>query len=148
MMAAQAEPEVGAATRKKAVAAAVIGNFVEWYDFAVYGYFATVIATLFFPSENRFVSLLSTFAVFGVAFLVRPLGALVIGSYGDRLGRRNTLAVVILIMSGATFVIGALPTYERIGVLAPLLLAVTRAVQGSRSAASWRGDLVHDRVRP
>jgi MFS transporter, MHS family, proline/betaine transporter len=107
-----------------------------------------VIATLFFPSENRFVSLLSTFAVFGVAFLVRPLGALVIGSYGDRLGRRNTLAVVILIMSGATFVIGALPTYERIGVLAPLLLAVTRAVQGSRSAASWRGDLVHDRVRP
>src|SRR3712207_1655859 len=85
--------------RKRAVIAAVIGNFIEWYDFTLYGYLAVVIAPLFFPAENRLVSLMATFAVFGVAFVMRPIGALVFGSIGDRIGRRNTLAAIILIRS-------------------------------------------------
>ena len=85
--------------RKRAVIAAVIGNFIEWYDFTLYGYLAVVIAPLFFPAENRLVSLMATFAVFGVAFVMRPIGALVFGSIGDRIGRRNTLAAIILITS-------------------------------------------------
>jgi MHS family proline/betaine transporter-like MFS transporter len=119
--------------------AAVIGNFVEWYDFAIYGYFATVIATLFFPSESRLASLLATFAVFGVAFMVRPLGALFFGSIGDRVGRRNTLSVVILLMSGATFLIGLAPTYAQVGVLAPLLLVVARVAQGFSVGGEFGG---------
>jgi MHS family proline/betaine transporter-like MFS transporter len=83
--------------RKKAVIAAVIGNFVEWYDSAIYGYLAVVISTLFFPAEDRLVSLLATFAV---AFIMRPVGALFFGSSGDKIGRRNTLSAVILTTSG------------------------------------------------
>lgn len=103
-----------AATRRRAVVAATIGNFVEWYDFSVYAFFATVIGTLFFPSANPAASLLAAFASFGVAFLVRPLGALVFGHYGDKVGRKNTLAAVVLLMAGATVLIGILPTYAQI----------------------------------
>lgn len=125
--------------RKKAVVAAVIGNFVEWYDFTIYAYFAVVIAPLFFPAEDRLVSLMATFAVFGVAFLMRPVGALFFGSIGDRIGRRNTLSVVILIASGATFLIGLLPSYATIGILAPLLLVVARMVQGFAVGGEFGG---------
>ena len=114
-------------------------NFVEWYDFIIYGYFATVIAAQFFPSEDPLAGILATFAVFGVSFLVRPLGAIVMGSYGDRLGSRGTLAVVILLMSGATFLIGVAPTYAQVGALAPIILALARALQGSRRGASSVG---------
>jgi MHS family proline/betaine transporter-like MFS transporter len=125
--------------RNKAVIAAVIGNFVEWYDFTIYGYFAVVIAPLFFPTEDRLVSLMATFAVFGVAFLMRPVGALFFGSIGDRIGRRSTLSAVILIASGATFLIGLLPSYETIGILAPLLLVVARLVQGFAVGGEFGG---------
>jgi MFS transporter, MHS family, proline/betaine transporter len=125
--------------RKRAVIAAVIGNFVEWYDFTIYGYFAVVIAPLFFPTEDRLVSLMATFAVFGVAFLMRPVGALFFGSIGDRIGRRSTLSAVILIASGATFLIGLLPSYETIGILAPLLLVVARMVQGFAVGGEFGG---------
>ena len=125
--------------RNKAVIAAVIGNFVEWYDFTIYGYFAVVIAPLFFPTEDRLVSLMATFAVFGVAFLMRPVGALFFGSIGDRIGRRSTLSAVILIASGATFLIGLLPSYETIGILAPLLLVVARMVQGFAVGGEFGG---------
>ncbi len=125
--------------RKKAVVAAVIGNFVEWYDFTIYGYLAVVIAPLFFPAENRLVSLMAAFAVFGVAFVMRPVGALFFGSIGDRIGRRNTLSVVILIASGATFLIGVVPSYETIGLLAPLLLVLARMVQGFAVGGEFGG---------
>lgn len=125
--------------RKKAVVAAVIGNFVEWYDFTIYGYLAVAIAPLFFPAEDRLVSLMATFAVFGVAFLMRPIGALFFGSMGDRIGRRSTLSAVILIASGATFLIGLLPSYETIGILAPLLLVVARMVQGFAVGGEFGG---------
>lgn len=125
--------------RKRAVVAAVIGNFIEWYDFTIYGYLAVVIAPLFFPSEDRLVSLMATFAVFGVAFVMRPIGALVFGSIGDRIGRRNTLAAIILITSGATFFIGLIPSYETIGILAPLLLVLARVVQGFAVGGEYGG---------
>ena len=138
-MAVRSGPEVGGETRKKAIVAATIGNFVEWYDFTVFGYFATVIAAQFFPSGDPLAALLNTFAIFGVSFVVRPIGALVVGSYGDRLGRRGTLAVVILLMSGATFLIGAAPTYAQVGVLAPIILALARALQGFSAGGEFGG---------
>ena len=125
--------------RKRAVVAAVIGNFIEWYDFTLYGYLAVAIAPLFFPSEDRLVSLMATFAVFGVAFVMRPIGALVFGSIGDRIGRRNTLAAIILITSGGTFFIGVIPSYETIGILAPLLLVLARVVQGFAVGGEYGG---------
>ena len=130
---------VEAETRKIAVVAATIGNFVEWYDFIVYGYFAAVIGALFFPSSDPLASIAATFAVFGVSFVVRPLGALVVGSYGDRIGRRGTLAVVVLLMSGATFLIGAAPTYAQVGILAPIILAFARALQGFSAGGEFGG---------
>jgi MHS family proline/betaine transporter-like MFS transporter len=128
--------------RRRALVAGAIGNFVEWYDFVIYGAFTPVLAGLFFPSENRTASLLATFAVFGVAFLLRPLGGLVFGHIGDRTGRRNTLAFVVILMSVATAAMGLLPTYSAIGVLAPLLLLVARAVQGFSAGGEFGGSAV------
>jgi MHS family proline/betaine transporter-like MFS transporter len=128
-----------AATAKKAVTAGAIGNFVEWYDYSVYGFFATVIASQFFPSEDRVASLLATFAVFAVAFFMRPVGAFVFGHYGDTIGRRNTLAAAIIMMGIATLMIGVLPSYAQIGVLAPILLVVARLLQGFSAGGEWSG---------
>jgi MFS transporter, MHS family, proline/betaine transporter len=127
------------AVAKKAVTAGTIGNFMEWYDFAIYGYFATVIATLYFPSEDRVASLLATFAVFAVSFFMRPVGAFVFGHYGDKIGRRSTLAATVILMGLATFMIGVLPSYEQIGVLAPILLVVARLLQGFSAGGEWGG---------
>ena len=134
-MAAHAE----AATAKKAVTAGAIGNFVEWYDYSVYGFFATAIASQFFPSEDRVASLLATFAVFAVAFFMRPVGAFVFGHYGDTIGRRNTLAAAVIMMGIATLMIGVLPPYAQIGVLAPILLVVARLLQGFSAGGEWSG---------
>jgi MHS family proline/betaine transporter-like MFS transporter len=128
-----------AATAKKAVTAGAIGNFVEWYDYSVYGFFATVIASQFFPSEDRVASLLATFAVFAVAFFMRPVGAFVFGHYGDTIGRRNTLAAAVIMMGIATLMIGVLPSYAQIGVLAPILLVVARLLQGFSAGGEWSG---------
>lgn len=125
--------------RRKAIPAGVIGNVVEWYDFFTYTFLATTIAAVFFPSEDPTVALLATFAVFGVAFLMRPLGALVFGHLGDKVGRRTTLATVILTMSIATLAIGLLPTYASVGVLAPILLVVCRCLQGFSTGGEFVG---------
>lgn len=124
---------------RKAVIAGAVGNTMEWFDFGVYAYFATIIATLFFPSEDPVASLLASFAVFAVAFFMRPLGALIFGHFGDRIGRRNTLAAAIILMAVATFLIGILPTYEQIGVLAPILLVLARLLQGLSAGGEWGG---------
>jgi MHS family proline/betaine transporter-like MFS transporter len=124
---------------KKAVTAGAIGNFVEWYDYSVYGFFAPIIASQFFPSEDRVASLLATFAVFAVAFFMRPVGAFVFGHFGDTVGRRNTLAAAIILMGFATLMIGVLPTYAQIGVLAPILLVVARLLQGFSAGGEWSG---------
>jgi MHS family proline/betaine transporter-like MFS transporter len=124
---------------KKAVTAGAIGNFVEWYDYSVYGFFATVIASQFFPSDDPVASLLATFAVFAVAFFMRPVGAFVFGHYGDTVGRRNTLAAAIILMGIATLTIGVLPSYAQIGVLAPILLVGARLLQGFSAGGEWSG---------
>jgi MHS family proline/betaine transporter-like MFS transporter len=128
---------IGPRTRRRAIIAAIAGNFVEWYDFSVYAYFAVVVAPLFFPSNDPTAGLLATFAVFGIAFVFRPVGALIFGQLGDRVGRRTTMAIVVLLMSGATAAIGLLPTYAQIGVAAPLLLVVARALQGLSAGGEY-----------
>ena len=123
----------------RALAAGCIGNFVEWYDFAIYSYSITIIATLFFPEGNRTAAIIAAFALYGVAFLARPFGGVFWGSLGDRIGRRTTLAVIVLIMGGATMLIGLLPTYGTIGILAPILLALLRLIQGFSGGGEFTG---------
>jgi len=124
---------------KKAALACFIGTFVEWFDYASYGYLAPVIAVVFFPQENRAVSLMLTFAVFAISFILRPIGAVVWGNLGDKLGRRWALSWSILLMSGATFLIGFLPGYLALGVGAPLLLLGLRMIQGFSASGEYAG---------
>lgn len=124
---------------RKVITAAGVGHFVEWFDFGLYGTLATVIAAHFFQEGNPQAALLSSFAVFGAGFVMRPLGGLFFGSMGDRLGRKNTLALVILITSGATVVMGLLPTFDTIGIWAPVLLVLVRLVQGFAAGGESSG---------
>jgi len=114
----------------RAVVAASIGNALEWFDLVVYGFFAVVISKLFFPSGNDSVSILLTLGTFGVSFFMRPLGAIVLGAYADRAGRKAALTLSILLMMMGTFIIAVLPTYSSIGVAAPLILVLARLMQG------------------
>src|SRR5476651_107550 len=114
----------------RAVVAASICNALEWFDLVVYGFFAVVISKLFFPSGNDSVSILLTLGTFGVSFFMRPLGAIVLGAYADRAGRKAALTLSILLMMMGTFIIAVLPTYSSIGVAAPLILVLARLMQG------------------
>ncbi|MDE1570767.1 MFS transporter [Aquabacter sp. P-9] len=114
----------------KTVAAGAAGNVLEWYDFAVYGFFATVFAKVFFPLSSPFVGLLSAFAVFAASFLMRPLGAVVFGTLGDRLGRSRALVLSAGLMTASTVSIGLLPSFDMVGIAAPVLLLLMRLVQG------------------
>jgi MHS family proline/betaine transporter-like MFS transporter len=127
-------------TPARALVAGCLGNFVEWYDFALYGAFATVIAAVFFPGAGQTGDLLGAFAIFGVAFLARPAGALLFAHHGDRLGRRM-LAATILLMALVTAAIGLLPGYAAIGWLAPALLLVLRAGQGVAVGGEYSGSV-------
>lgn len=124
---------------RRVVAAAAIGNFIEWFDFFIYGFLATTIAVKFFPGDDPTAALLATFAVFGLAFFARPLGAVFFGHVGDRKGRRFALAMVVLLMSGSTALIGILPTYDTIGIAAPLLLLLLRLMQGFSTGGEFSG---------
>jgi MHS family proline/betaine transporter-like MFS transporter len=126
-------------TASRAVGAAVIGNVLEWYDFSVYGYLATILARQFFHNEDPTTALLSTFAAFGIGFVVRPLGGIVIGRMGDTHGRKAALLLTIFMMAFGTVVIGLLPTYESIGILSPILLVVCRLAQGFAAGGEWGG---------
>ena len=130
---------VDSGTRRKVVAASFIGNFVEWFDYAAYGYLAVTIAAVFFPSEDKQLALLMTFGVFAISFLVRPIGGFVWGHLGDKIGRKEALSWSILLMSGATFCIALLPSYAAIGVGAPLLLLALRLVQGFSASGEYAG---------
>jgi MHS family proline/betaine transporter-like MFS transporter len=118
---------------------ACIGNVVQWYDFAIYGAFATILAGTYFPNTDKSAALLASFTVFAIAFLARPLGALLFGRRGDRAGRRHVLATVVLLMSLATIVIGMLPGYASIGQVAPLLLVLLRMAQGLSAGGEAAG---------
>ena len=117
--------------RRRVLIAACIGNFVEWYDFALYGVFATVLAATFFPGTDDLSRLVAAFAIFGIAFVARPVGALLFASYGDRHGRQRALVAGIALMALVTAGIGLLPGYDSLGWLAPILLLTLRAGQGA-----------------
>ncbi|MCW2289776.1 MFS transporter [Leucobacter luti] len=116
--------------RRRVLLAGSVGQFIEFYDFTLYGLSALTLSALFFPDVSPAIALLSTFAAFGVAFFVRPLGGLFFGALGDRYGRRPVLYVTLLTIGIATTAIGLLPTYAQIGVLAPILLVICRLLQG------------------
>jgi MHS family proline/betaine transporter-like MFS transporter len=124
---------------RRAILAAVIGNVLEWYDFAVYAYMATIIAKQFFPAKDEITSLLSTFAAFGVGFVVRPLGGIVIGRLGDVRGRKAALILTIVLMAIGTVMIGLTPSYASIGIAAPLLILIARLLQGFSAGGEWGG---------
>jgi MHS family proline/betaine transporter-like MFS transporter len=135
----QAVPQVEQGMLRRAMLGASVGNCVEWFDFAVYGYLAATLGAVFFPSEDPTISLLSSFAVFGVAFFMRPLGGFFFGPLGDRIGRQRTLATVIILMSASTFVIAFLPGYAAIGIWAPILLVAARLLQGFSVGGEFGG---------
>jgi len=126
-------------TNKRVLYSAALGQFVEWYDFVIYAYSATTIAKLFFPSTDPAAGLLLALAVYGVGFVMRPLGGFIFGSLGDRFGRKVILAAVILGMGASTLLIGLLPTHSQIGILAPILLVVLRLIQGLSAAGETIG---------
>ncbi|QUH04570.1 MFS transporter [Saccharopolyspora erythraea] len=121
---------------RRAVGAAAIGNTTEWYDFGVYAYVASYVGHQFFPGPWETVS---AFGVFAISFLIRPFGSLFFGPLGDRIGRQKVLALTILLMSGSTLLIGLLPTYGAIGVLAPILLLLCRMLQGFSTGGEYGG---------
>jgi MFS transporter, MHS family, proline/betaine transporter len=119
------------ASVKRAVKATMLGNAMEWFDFGVYAYLATTIGKVFFPEASGSAQLLSTFAIFAAAFIVRPLG--------DRIGRKKVLATTIILMAGSTFAIGLIPSYESIGIAAPILLVLLRLLQGFSTGGEYGG---------
>lgn len=123
--------------------AAAIGSALEWYDFFIYGTAsALVFGQLFFPKFDTQVALLAAFATFGVGFLARPIGGLVFGHFGDRLGRKPILVLTLLLVGGGTFLIGLLPTYDQAGIWAPVLLLVLRLIQGFGAGAEYGGAVI------
>jgi MFS transporter, MHS family, proline/betaine transporter len=124
---------------RQAVSAAVIGNVLEWYDFAVYGFMAAIIGKTFFPSGDDVSQLLAAFAVYGVGFLARPIGGIVIGRIGDTRGRKTALVLTIMLMAAGTVLIGLIPGYASIGIAGPVLVLIARLMQGFSAGGEWGG---------
>ncbi|MDI1456313.1 glycine betaine/L-proline transporter ProP [Streptomyces sp. ATE26] len=124
---------------RRATKAAALGNAMEWYDFGIYSYLASTIGQVFFPSASGTAQLLSTFATFAVAFLVRPVGGMVFGPLGDKLGRKRILAATMIMMAVGTFAIGLIPSHDAIGLWAPALLILFRLVQGFSTGGEYGG---------
>lgn len=129
-------------TSLRNVASGAIGNTLEWYDFAIYGYFATSIGRTFFPKEDAVAQVLATFGIFAIGYMMRPIGGVIIGYIGDRVSRRAALNVSIVAMASSTFAIGVLPGYATIGVAAPILLTVCRMAQGLSVGGEYTTSLV------
>ena len=127
----------------KIATAACFGTFLEWYDFLTFATLAVAFAPLFFPSSDPVTGLLASLATFGAGMIVRPLGAAFFGSLGDRIGRRPIFLITISLMGGATFAVGFLPTYEQIGILAPILLVSLRLLQGLSAGGEIGGSAVY-----
>lgn len=127
----------------KVIIPGLIGNILEWYDFALYGYFSSIIAPLFFPANNKTSSYIATYSVFAIGFIMRPLGAIIFGFFGDRYGRKNALSTAILLMAIPTTLIGCLPGFEDIGLWAPALLSICRLLQGLAVGGEFTGSIVY-----
>ncbi|SFB29367.1 Predicted arabinose efflux permease, MFS family [Flavobacterium swingsii] len=123
----------------KVISASSMGTMIEWYDFYIFGSLAVVISTKFFPSDNPTAAFLSTLATFAAGFVVRPFGALFFGRLGDLIGRKYTFMVTLLLMGGATFLIGCIPSYETIGFMAPVLVLILRLLQGLALGGEYGG---------
>ena len=131
------------AHQRRAVLASTVGTTIEWYDFFLYGTAAALIfPKLFFPGSSAYMGVLASFATLFVGFAARPVGAAIFGHYGDRVGRKATLVITLVMMGAATFVIGALPTHASIGILAPILLTLLRVVQGIGVGGEWGGSVL------
>src|SRR5262245_16803281 len=125
---------------RRVALASMVGTSIEWYDFFIFGTAsALVFGRLFFPSESELASTLAAFAALAVGFVARPVGGLVFGHFGDRLGRKTTLIITLTMMGMATFAMGLMPSYESIGVWAPILIVALRFVQGLAVGGEWGG---------
>src|SRR5882724_3295779 len=133
---------MAAPSTSRIIAAGAIGNVLEWYDFAVYGYFAAAIGRTFFPSEDPVAQVLAAFGIFAVGFLMRPVGGALIGHIGDRLGRRAALTFSVAAMAIPTFLVGVLPGYAVLGIAAPLLLTALRMIQGLSVGGEYTTSIV------
>jgi MFS family permease len=125
------------------ITASSLGTVIEWYDFYIFGSLAPIIATQFFPKENPTAAFLATLAAFGVGFVIRPFGALVFGRLGDLMGRKSTFLLTLILMGVSTFAIGLIPSYESIGILAPIIVFVLRAVQGLALGGEYGGAAIY-----
>ena len=126
-------------TLKRVALSSFLGNFIEWFDYATYSYFAVVISMVFFPNDDPTLALMQAFAVFALSFIMRPIGAIFWGGLGDKKGRKWALSTSIFLMTGATFCIGLLPGYQTIGLAAPALLLLLRMVQGFSASGEYAG---------
>lgn len=125
---------------KRAALASFVGTTIEWYDFYSYATAAAIVfGPLFFPGENRFVSLLASFGSFAVGFFARPVGGVLFGYLGDRFGRKRSLLATLMLMAVSTVAIGMLPTYAQAGIVAPVLLVLMRVLQGIAVGGEWGG---------
>ncbi|BBY34961.1 proline/betaine transporter [Mycolicibacter minnesotensis] len=132
------------AAMQRSIAGTAIGNFMEWYDFGIYGFLATTIAQVFYPGDSSSaVGLIATFGTLAAAFAVRPFGGIIFGALGDRIGRRRVLIMTVTLMAVGTTLTGLLPSYEDIGIWAPILLIVTRIMQGFSTGGEYVGAMTH-----
>lgn len=137
------EETVDNRTRVRALFASAIGSAIEWYDFFLYGTMAALVfQKLFFPNDDPYVSLMLSYASFGLAFLIRPIGGILFSHIGDRIGRKKTLIITLSIMGGSTVLMGLLPDYQTVGILAPILLILLRLLQGLSLGGEWGGGLL------
>ncbi|MFY0805688.1 MFS transporter [Peribacillus frigoritolerans] len=128
---------------RKAAIASIVGTSIEWYDFFLYGTMAALVfPQLFFPESNSYIGILQSFTTLFIGFLARPIGAIIFGNYGDRIGRKATLVTTLLLMGISSTIIGLLPTYENIGIFASVLLVLLRFVQGIGVGGEWGGSVV------
>lgn len=128
---------------RKVISASMVGNGLEWYDFAIYGHMAVVLRDLFFPNTDPVVGLIATYGVFAAGFIARPMGAILFGWLGDTYGRRTALTIAVLMMAIPTGCIGLLPTYEMMGIIAPVLLTVIRILQGLSLGGEFSGSMTY-----
>ena len=132
-----------ASTLKTVILPATIGNILEWYDFTLYGYFASIFAALYFPSNDKFLSLLAAYGLFAASYFMRPVGALVFGYIGDTLGRKHSLAYSIILMGISNLVLSILPTYAEWGIMAGVCLTILRLVQGFAVGGEYSGATIY-----
>ena len=130
-------------TIRRIITASSLGTVIEWYDFYIFGSLAPIIATQFFPKENPTAAFLATLAAFGVGFVIRPFGALIFGRLGDLMGRKYTFLLTLILMGFSTFAIGLIPSYESIGILAPIIVFLLRAIQGLALGGEYGGAAIY-----